>query len=217
MAEETEGSSYLAALKRGSSAHASSGAAPALSGDRAMPISGAAANAGLIASAAGVEKRRSARYKCDGSAEIRQEGVEVRTWATCTDISVNGCYLETSATYPADTVLRLRIEVSNFRFQTHGKVCVAYPQVGMGIEFTRMTEEERGHLKEMLRTLSRPSIVMGSPVPVANRLDSMPQVSDAKAAVLALTRFFEERQMLTRGEFILLLRRSQELGNGSRQ
>lgn len=217
MVEETEGSSYLAALKRGSSGHASSAAAPALSGDRAMPISGAAANPGLIARATGIEKRRSARYKCNGSAEICQEGVGVRTWATCTDISLNGCYLETAAPYPADTLLHLRIEVNNFRFQTHGKVCATYPQVGMGIEFIRMAEEERGHLKEMLRTLSRPSIVMGSPVSVANRLDSMPQVSDAKAALSALTKFFEERQMLTRGEFILLLRRSQELGNGSRQ
>ena len=30
----------------------------------------------------GSEKRRSPRYKCDGSAEIREEGCDVRTWAT---------------------------------------------------------------------------------------------------------------------------------------
>jgi hypothetical protein len=44
------------------------------------------------------ERRRSPRYNCEGSAEFRVEGSDVRTWGTLTDISVHGCYIEMTAT-----------------------------------------------------------------------------------------------------------------------
>jgi hypothetical protein len=40
----------------------------------------------------GAEKRRSPRYKCEGSAEMRELSCDVHTWATVTDISRHGCY-----------------------------------------------------------------------------------------------------------------------------
>src|ERR1700687_6013065 len=56
----------------------------------------------------GAEKRRSTRYKCEGSAGIRQDGTEVHTWAAFTDVSLHGCYVEAQATYPVGTVLHLK-------------------------------------------------------------------------------------------------------------
>jgi hypothetical protein len=52
----------------------------------------------------GAEKRRSPRYKCEGSAEICEDGRAVRTWATFSDISLHGCYVEAQATYPAGSL-----------------------------------------------------------------------------------------------------------------
>jgi len=49
----------------------------------------------------GSNKRQAPRYKCEGSVEIRTEGCDVRTWATFTDISSYGCYIEAQATFPA--------------------------------------------------------------------------------------------------------------------
>ena len=49
--------------------------------------------------------------KCEGSAEVREDGCDVRTWATFTDVSVHGCYVEAQATYPAGTILHLKLEV----------------------------------------------------------------------------------------------------------
>ena len=37
------------------------------------------------------EKRGEPRYKCEGSAEFRTDGFEVRTWARVTDLSRSGC------------------------------------------------------------------------------------------------------------------------------
>lgn len=219
MAEESAGSSYLAALKRSASLQGTDAAsAPAQGTDRAGPNSGAAAKQGASAGLAHPERRRSPRYKCEGSTEIRREGSDVRTWARCTDISVNGCYLETAATYPTDILLQLQIEVNQIRIHVRGHVRVTYPQVGIGIEFASMAEEDRTRLKEMLRTLARPSVIMGVPSSASGSTDHpMPHISDPGAALSALVKFFAERQMLTRSEFILLLRRSQEAGAGGRQ
>jgi hypothetical protein len=53
-----------------------------------------------IAPAAAQERRQSPRYKCEGSAQFRVGGSAVRTWGTFTDISLGGCYVEMTATYP---------------------------------------------------------------------------------------------------------------------
>jgi hypothetical protein len=56
------------------------------------------------------EKRGEPRYKCEGSAEFRTEGFEVRTWARVTDLSRSGCYVEMQATSPLNTAVTLMIE-----------------------------------------------------------------------------------------------------------
>jgi hypothetical protein len=75
----------------------------------------------------GAEKRRSPRYKCEGSAELREEGCDVRTWSTFTDISLNGCYVEAQATHPAGTQLHMKLDANGIRLETKGKVRVSYP------------------------------------------------------------------------------------------
>jgi hypothetical protein len=37
------------------------------------------------------ERRQSPRYKCEGSAEFRVGGSDIRTWGTFTDICLRGC------------------------------------------------------------------------------------------------------------------------------
>jgi hypothetical protein len=56
------------------------------------------------------EKGLNPRYKCEGSAEFRSEGSTVRTWATVTDLSRGGCYVEMQATSPVDTKVNMAIE-----------------------------------------------------------------------------------------------------------
>ena len=109
----------------------------------------------------GTEKRRSLRYKCEGSVQIREDGRDVHTWATFTDVSLHGCYVEAQATYPAGTVLHLKLEVNGVRVETKGTVRVNYPYLGMGIAFTDTSEENQARLRQMLATISRPCVIMG--------------------------------------------------------
>jgi hypothetical protein len=77
MADEmNEGTTYLRALKQATGVPSSAAAAPAREPDRLID------NLSIVQgseSVQGAEKRRSPRYKCEGSAQLREEGCDVRT------------------------------------------------------------------------------------------------------------------------------------------
>jgi hypothetical protein len=217
MAEEHDGSAYLASLKRGVGGAASARSAPARTSGTAVQEAAPTAPPAGTARRSGAEKRRSPRYKCEGSAEIRAEGSDARTWAACTDISMHGCYVEAAAVYPPDTMVLLKIEAQNLRIQAEGSVRVSYPGLGMGVAFTKIAEDDRTRLKEMLRNIALPSVIMGTAASASNPSDPVPNILDPAAALKALIEFFDARQMLTRGEFVRILYKSQESGNGAHQ
>ena len=205
--EFNDGVSYLAALKRGGTAAAAAKAPnePSKVCQSGSPYAGEEFK--------GVEKRRSVRYKCEGSAQIRDESCEVSTWATFTDISVHGCYVEAQATYPAGTILHMKLEANGIRVETKGNVRVSYPYLGMGIAFIDMSEENISHLKRLLAIISHPCMIMGpgiaSSLPAVDSLAALPDVTNPEAALRALAEFFESRQMLMRDDFLRIVRKSQ--------
>ena len=215
MAEEiNEGVAYLMSLKQSARTPASTAAAPAK--ETVPPVSDLE---NLPASSAGdsfkgAEKRRSPRYKCEGSAEVREDGCDVRTWATFTDVSVHGCYVEAQATYPAGTILHLKLEVNGMRVETKGAVRVSYPYLGMGIAFTEISEESATNLRKLVISLSHPCVVMGpgitAALPAAALSDAIPLISDPAAVMQAIVEFFETRQMLMREDFLRLLKKRQK-------
>jgi len=215
MAQETnDGVSYLMALKR-SGSDAASAAAPAreTSPESQTAESGTPHSASAQTSYQGAEKRRSPRYKCEGSAEMRELSCEVHTWATFTDISLHGCYVEAQATYPVGTVLQIKLEANGVKVEVTGNVRVSYPYLGMGIAFVNITDENTARLRDMLSTVLRPSVIMGpgiaSSLPASGPLEAVPLISDPTAAIQALIEFFESRQMLMRDDFLRILRQSQ--------
>lgn len=144
---------------------------------------------------------------------MRKEGDELRTWATFTDISLHGCYVEATATYPTGTLIEMKLEANGFKVTAKGAVRVTYPYLGMGIAFIEISDEDRARLRDLLRSISRPSVILGSlSSPMASALrrsESFSAVTNPEAAVRAVVQFFEERQLLTREEFSRLLRKSQ--------
>src|SRR5215469_5853431 len=117
MAEEiNEGIAYLRALKQ-SAGQAGAAAAPAHESQAAgqgTPVQSDQFK--------GADKHRSWRDKCAGSAELREEGVDTRTWVSFTDISMHRCYVEAQATYPAGTILHMKLEANGIRVETKGSV-----------------------------------------------------------------------------------------------
>ena len=212
--ETTDGVSYLMALKK--SVSPANGSHSTSAPDPTPPkqlVWGGIVGTAATAESPGAEKRRSPRYKCEGSVEMREEGCDVRTWATFTDISLHGCYVEAQATYPAGTDLQLKLETNGFKVETKGTVRVNYPYLGMGIAFSDMSEENQVHLRNLLGSISRPSVIMGpgiaSTLPANQPLQAIPEITQPHAAIQALVEFFESRQMLMREDFLRILRSSQ--------
>jgi hypothetical protein len=137
----------------------------------------------------------------------------VATWATFTDISLHGCYVEASATYRVGATLALTIEVNGFRVETRGEVRVAYPNLGMGISFTKVSDQDRERLRTLVRSISPPSVILGSRLaprsPSIPQPDALPTVANPGAALQAMLNFFEDRHIMGREEFLRILRKSQ--------
>lgn len=206
--ESNESVSYLKALKQSVDSTAAVAAAPARSSD-----SSSGGREREKPQFQGAEKRRSPRYKCEGSAELREDGCEVRTWATFTDVSIHGCYVEAQATYPAGTVVHMKLEANGIRLETKGEVRVTYPYLGMGIAFIETSNETQTGLRNLLATIIQPRVIMGpgiaSSLASTTSLQGMPSIKDPASALRELVDFFESRQMLMREDFLRILRRSQ--------
>ena len=161
------------------------------------------------------ERRRSPRYPCQGSAKFRPVGSEIHSWGSFTDVSVNGCYVEVTATFPVGARLELILEVSGIRAEIMGEVRVTYPFLGMGIAFREVSDENRRLLAQMVRSLAHTTRVIGSANPTK---DAPPAQKDAahaagtldpRRALEVLVDHFEKHSALSREEFYRLLRESQ--------
>ena len=155
------------------------------------------------------EKRGEPRYKCDGSAEFRTDGFEVRTWARVTDLSRSGCYVEMQATSPLHTAVTLMIEVNGLRLHLKGEVKTSHRMQGMGIAFTEIPDADRPQLEEIIRQLSNGPSEQPEPMPSGS--PSLLMIIDPSAALHAIGNFFQDHRMLTREEFKVLVGTSQNL------
>ena len=100
------------------------------------------------------ERRKSPRLRCSGSAEIRGGGSDARMWGTLTDVSLHGCYVEMSNTFPVDTVVNLVLKSCGIQIQAPGRVRASYPALGMGICFGEIEPGQHLQLKQLLALLT---------------------------------------------------------------
>ncbi len=70
-----------------------------------------------------------------------------------TDLSSGGCYLEMVAPLPTNTRVVLTMRIAKLESRAEGLVRVMHPEVGMGVEFTRTTNQQRKHLEKFIHAL----------------------------------------------------------------
>lgn len=86
-------------------------------------------------------RRKFARHKISFPLELRDERVNTPLRVNATDISGNGCYVETVMPLAVATALRVDLWIGDEHLSPSAVVRTRDPGVGMGIEFTGMTEE----------------------------------------------------------------------------
>ena len=70
-----------------------------------------------------------------------------------TDLSLGGCYMELSVPFPLRSRVLLSMSTASSKLKVPGVVRVAHTDVGMGVEFTRNTDDQRKQVETFLQTL----------------------------------------------------------------
>jgi hypothetical protein len=105
-------------------------------------------------------RRKFLRHKISFPLEFRDERVNTPMRVNATDISGNGCYVETVMPLAVSTLLRVDFWIDQEHISTTATVRTRDPGVGMGIEFTGATEETKlrfqAHLNKLDPGLTKP-------------------------------------------------------------
>jgi hypothetical protein len=98
-------------------------------------------------------RRRFQRHKISFPLELRDERVNTPMRLNATDISGNGCYVETVMPLAISTSLRLDFWIEQEHLSASATVRTRDPGVGMGIEFTGLPDEAKGRFQAHLDKL----------------------------------------------------------------
>jgi hypothetical protein len=157
----------------------------------------------------GKERRRSPRFRCSGSAEVTTEGSPVRMWGTLTDISLRGCYVEMSSTFPVDTRVELILQALGIRFRAQGTVRISYPFLGMGILITQITPDQRALLEQLLAALAKIATASNAVVTPDSASAHLFVGAEPIAFLNEIKNYFDTKAVLPREEFFRIAKRCQ--------
>lgn len=156
---------------------------------------------------AGRERRRSPRFLCSGSVEFQAADSDVRVWGNLSDISLHGCYVEMSTTFPVGTNVSLTLESLGVRVQTQAVVRLSYPFLGMGLCFTEIEPGQQLQLEHLLSALAgERALLNGSPA----EQTGLPEIlasADPWACLEGVVEFLRKNPALSREEFYEIAKR----------
>jgi hypothetical protein len=106
-------------------------------------------------------RRKFQRHKISFPLEFRDERVNTPMRVNATDISGNGCYVETAMPLAISTVLKVDFWIDQEHISSSATVRTRDPGVGMGIEFTGLPDPTKqrfqAHLDKLDPGLSKPA------------------------------------------------------------
>jgi PilZ domain len=97
------------------------------------------------------DRRGSSRVAVSVPFEMRVEGHDTPMRGATSDLSLTGCYIQTSFSLPVGTRLELKLEIDGSTLLILGAVATCDPQVGNGIRFTKMLPEDIEDLRAFLQ------------------------------------------------------------------
>jgi hypothetical protein len=109
-------------------------------------------------------RRKFQRHKISFPLEFRDERVNTPMRVNATDISGNGCYVETVMPLPISTVLRADLWIDQEHISATATVRTRDPGVGMGVEFTGLPQDSKRRFQAHLDSLD-PGISMKGRTP----------------------------------------------------
>lgn len=98
-----------------------------------------------------VNRRKNSRHRLHCPVRIREHGLDaVVLTSTVSDISLDGCYVDTLQPFPMGARLELTIMHADSEIRVRGTVCSVHARMGMGIAFVEVDNENRERLERVI-------------------------------------------------------------------
>ena len=99
-------------------------------------------------------RRKTTRYHCTGGVELRRNESAPPIFGNLSDVSLEGCYVETVSTLPIGTEVLFMLRVSETVIRGRATVKASNHAVGMGLEFMHLAVEDQQKLEFLVGTLA---------------------------------------------------------------
>jgi CheY-like chemotaxis protein len=99
-------------------------------------------------------RRTQSRHACRLGVDVYRLGVAVPNRCSLTDISSGGCYIETTAPFPAGTRVEIVVRAQDMKLRVQGVVQSVHTGFGMGVQLVLKTAENHEHVQSLIRLLA---------------------------------------------------------------
>ncbi|HLX86050.1 MAG TPA: PilZ domain-containing protein [Terriglobales bacterium] len=101
------------------------------------------------------ERRKNARFPVNVPVEIHTEGSDIPIRCAISELSLDGCYVETMFPFPNGTSLDLKLQLEEDAVLITATVITSFPQVGNGFQFVQILPEDREVMRAYLEALAK--------------------------------------------------------------
>lgn len=99
-------------------------------------------------------RRKHVRYHCSGGVELRRSESTPAVFANLSDISLEGCYVETVSTFPIGNEVLFVLRIGETIIRGRADVKASNHAVGMGLSFQHLSAEDQQKLEFLVGTLA---------------------------------------------------------------
>ena len=100
------------------------------------------------------DRRRFPRHRFVADTEITEIASNKRLGGRTSDLSMGGCFLDMVNPSPEGTEIRVTVHHASASFTALGRVVFVFPNVGMGVVFTNVEEDQLAILRKWLAEMS---------------------------------------------------------------
>ena len=104
-------------------------------------------------------RRQHARLKCRVTIEVHPDRASGPLFANLTDISLGGCYVETSNIVPPGTELKLTFSVDDGQLHAPGTVARIDPGIGLAVQFKELNREDKDKMHRILEFVQNSTVL----------------------------------------------------------
>jgi hypothetical protein len=130
------------------------------------------------------ERRKHVRHPFTAMAEAVELKSRTRVSGRTSDLSLGGCYVDTTSSFPAGTVMKMRITKEARTVELQAVVVYSLVDMGMGVKFTSADPEQLRIVQEWLGEPSREPVAEPESTQICDRSCSVDSQGGAEFEVL---------------------------------